>query len=232
MKTAFSSGRVDRASAVSPPPHRPQPSLIRTAVGLGLAWGVFCGIANGWPVASTLAQMAVLWVWVAAFAAYRTAPASTTQAAWIGGVTLLAANVAYFAVGLLARSAAGLPLVGGIRFFVLWATVGLATGPVAGALGWWLMSRRRAVAAVAVLAAVSIAEPLALWMHIDHLDAHLAYIGVAAVGSSFSLVWFRQAWRDAFLAVALMLVLIYPMAVALEATLIAFGQISAPMRIV
>jgi len=206
--------------------------MMRTAAALGLAWGVFCGIANGWPVASTLAQMAVPWVWVAAFAAYRTAPAGTPQATRIGGVTLLAANVAYFAVGLLARSATGLPLVGGIRFFVLWATVGLVTGPVAGVLGWWLTSMRRGVAAVAVLAAVSIAEPLALWMHIDHLDAHVAYIGVAAAGFSFSLAWFRQMRRATFMTVASVLVLIYPIAVVLEATLIAFGQISAPMRLV
>jgi hypothetical protein len=206
--------------------------MMRRAIGIGLAWGVFCGIANGWPVASTLAQMAVPWVWVAAFAAYRAAPASTWRAAQLGGVALLAANVAYFAIGLLARSAAGLPLVGGVRFFALWTTVGLVTGPAGGVLGWWLTSKRWAVAGVAVLAAVSIAEPLALWLHIDHPDAHLAYIGVAAAGFFFSLAWFRQAWRDTFMAVASVLVLIYPMAVTLEATLIAFGQISAPMRLI
>lgn len=207
-----------------------EPLVIREAVALGLGWGVFCGIANGWPVASTLAQMAVPWVWAAALAGYRAA-ATGRQAAVLGGVTLLAANVGYFAIGMLARNIAGLSPVYGIRFFVLWTAVGLVIGPVAGVVGWWLTTARAGVGVVA-LAIVSIAEPLALWAHLDHFDAHLAYVAVAGAGLAFPLVWFRRVWRTAATAVASALVLAYPAAVTLEVVLIALGQISAPMRLI
>ena len=50
---------------------------------------------------------------------------------------------------------------------------------LAGVMGWWLRTKRASLPAVVALAMVSVAEPLALWTHIDHLDAHLAYMGVA-----------------------------------------------------
>jgi hypothetical protein len=203
---------------------------MRRAVVVGLVWGVFCGIANGVPAATTLVQMAVPWIWLAAFVAYREAD-SSRLAAWLGAATLLAANVAYFGVGSIARGISGLPPVGGIHFFALWTVVGLVIGPIAGVVGWWLTSQRGSTAVV-MLATVSVAEPLALWAHIDHLDAHLVYIGVAAAGLAFPLLWFRRDRRKALRALALVLVLTYPIAVALEATLIAFRQISPPMRLV
>ena len=49
-------------------------------------------------------------------------------------------------------------------------------------MGWWLTSQQRSFIAVVTLATVSLAELLALWTHIDHLDAHLAYMGVVAAG--------------------------------------------------
>ena len=101
----------------------------------------------------------------------------------LGAVTLLAANLAYSGTGSIARSISGLPQVGGVGFLALWATVGLVIGPIAGIVGWWLTSQQRSFTAVVTLATVSIAEPLALWTHIDHLDAHLAYM-----------VWWRLAW--------------------------------------
>ena len=110
---------------------------------------------------------------------------------------MLAANVAYFGVGSLARGISGLPVVGGIWFFVLWATVGLIVGPIAGVVGWWLTTERTSFTAVVTLATISIAEPLALWIRIDHLDAHLAYVGVAAAGFAFPLIWFRRDWSNA-----------------------------------
>ena len=204
---------------------------MRRAVVVGLVWGVFCGIANGVPVATTLVQMAVPWTWVAAFVAHREAD-NNRMAALLGAISLLAANMAYFGVGSLARGSSGLPLVGGVRFFALWATVGLVIGPFAGLLGWRLTSQPGSFTAVVTLATVSVAEPLALWTHIDHLDAHLAYIGVAAAGLAFPLIWFRRDWRKALQALALLLVLIYPTAVILEATLIGFRQISPPMRLI
>ena len=77
-------------------------------------------------------------------------------------------------------------------------------------------------------ATVSIAEPLALWTHIDHFDANLAQMGVVAAGIAFPLIWFRRDWRKALRALALVLVMTYPTAVVLEAVLIAFRQISPP----
>lgn len=204
---------------------------MRRAFVVAVVWGVFCGVANGLPVITALVQMAVPWVWVAAFVAHRGA-SNSRLAALLGAVTLLAANVAYFGVGSIARGVSGLPVVGGIRFFALWATVGLIVGPIAGVVGWWLTTERASFAAVVMLATVSIAEPLALWTHIDHFDAHLAYLGVAAVGFAFPLTWFRRDWGNALKALALAVVLTYPTAVVLEATLIVFRQISPPMRLI
>ena len=204
---------------------------MREAVVVGVVWGLFCAIANGWPVSTTLVQMAVPWIWVAAFVAYRAA-GNARRAALLGGFVLLTANVAYFAVGSIARGFAGLSLVGGIGFFALWTTVGLAIGPIAGVVGWWLTTQRTSFPAVVTLAMVSIAEPLALWTHIDHFDAHLAYLGIAAAGFVFPLIWFRRDWRNAIKSLALVMILTYPTAVILEATLIALDQISPPMRLV
>lgn len=204
---------------------------MRWAVAVGVIWGVFCGIANGWPVASTLAQMAVPWIWVAALVGHR-AGSGTKQAAVLGGVTLLAANVSYFAVGLLAAGFSDSALVDGFRFFALWASVGLVIGPISGVVGWWLTAERTAFIAVVSLATVSVAEPLALWPHLDHVDARIAYIILAIGALTFPMIWFRRKWRGAFKAVALVIVLTYPSAVALEAVLIAFQQISPPMRLV
>lgn len=204
---------------------------MREAVVVGVVWGLLCGIGNGVPVATTLAQMAVPWIWVAAFVAYRAAN-SGRLAALLGGITLLAANVAYFAVGSIAGGYTGLPLVGGLRFFALWATVGLVIGPIAGVVGWWLTVQRTSFVAVVTLATVSIGEPLALWTHIIHFEAHLAYLCVAAAGFAFPLIWFHREWRPALKALALMIILTYPTAVFLEATLIALDQISPPMRLV
>lgn len=203
---------------------------MRRAILFGLGWGAFCGITNGVPLATTLVQMAVPWIWVAAFVAYRNAD-NTRLAALLGGVSLLAANAAYFGIGSLARGISGLDPFAGVHFSALWATVGLIVGPIAGVVGWWLKARAP-FAAVVMLATVSIAEPLALWTHIDHLDAHLAYIGVAAIGLASPLLWFRRNLRRALQATALVLVLTYPTAIALEATLIALGQISSPMRLI
>ncbi|MDF1595703.1 MAG: DUF6518 family protein [Acidimicrobiia bacterium] len=201
------------------------------AVAVGILLGVFCGIANGWPVASTLAQMATPWIGVAAFVAYRAA-GSSKQAAMLGAVALLAANVAYFAVGVAARGSSGLPFLGGIGFFALWTTVGLLIGPVTGVFGWRLAEHRTAFTAVVTVATVLMAEPLALWVHVDHFDSHLACLSVAAAGLALPLIWFRRQWRQAAKGVALVLVLAYPAAVILEAALIALRQISAPMRLI
>lgn len=199
---------------------------MRSALAVGLVWGVFCGIANGIPVATTLAQMAVPWIWVAAFVAFRVAT-STRQAALLGALTLLAANVAYVGVEYLAPG-----MSGQARFFALWTIVGLIVGPVAGVVGRWLTTEEGMFRAVVMLAAVSIAEPLALWAHIDNFDAHLTYLLVAASGITFPLVWFGRDGRKALQSLALSLLLAYPVAVVLEAALIALGQISPPMRLI
>jgi hypothetical protein len=38
----------------------------------------------------------------------------------------------------------------------------------------------------------------------------VAYIGVAAVGLAFPLLWFRRSWHKALQATALVLILTYP----------------------
>lgn len=201
------------------------------AIAVGALWGVFCGVANGWPIATTLAQMAVPWVWAAALVGYLAA-ASTRQAALLGAVTLLAANVAYFVVGGIARELAGLSAVGGIRFFVMWTTLGLIVGPIAGAVGAWLTAERTSLFAATALATISVAEPLALWAHIAHADARVAYVLVAAVGLVVALVRLQRGSGSRARTLGVVIGLTYPTAVALEVTLIALGQISAPLRLV
>lgn len=137
MTRSTNSGESPRTPSGSPRSVAFLAASMRRAVVVGVVWVVSCGIANGWPVVTALGQMAVPSIWVAAFVAYRAASESR-RAALLGGITLLAADVAYFAVRFIARGYAGLPLVGGIRFFALWATVGLVIGPIAGAVGWWL----------------------------------------------------------------------------------------------
>jgi hypothetical protein len=217
------------ADILSSHPENYRAAMRRTLV-LGMVWGALCGLGNGAPVASTLVQMAVPWIWVAAFVGYHLAR-RVRRAAILGGLALLAANIAYFGVGvvwtLLADDAAG----GDVRFLVLWTGVGLFIGPLAGMVGWWLTNHSTILPAVVLLATVSTAEPLALWAHIDHLDAHIAYVGVATVGLAFPLLFFRRKWSQAVRAVFLTAALTYPVAVVLEATLIALGQISSPMRL-
>lgn len=204
---------------------------MRSALTIGSTWGVLCAVANFLPIVSTLAQMAVPWIWVAAIAGYCVA-SSRRQAALVGGATLLAANVGYFVVGVLQRGMSDLPLAGGARFLVLWAVVGMVVGPIAAVIGWMLARGQGPSIAVVALAGISVAEPLALWAHIDHMDAHLAYIGVAAAGLVFPIVWFWGEWRRAVIAFALVLVAAYPAALVLEASLIVLDQISPPMRLV
>lgn len=203
---------------------------MRRPLVLGAAWGVLCALANGVPVASTLAQMAVPWIWVAAWIGYRLA-GTARRAALHGGLALLAANIAYFGVGmgwgLLSANAAG----GDVRFLVLWTGVGLIAGPLSGTVGWWIANQPTMFLPVVSLATVSVAEPVALWAHIDHLDAHIAYVGVVFVGVMLPLLAFTQERLRGLRAVLLTVALAYPAAVVLEATLIALGQISSPMRL-
>lgn len=204
---------------------------MRRALVAGLIWGVFCGVANGIPVATTLAQMAVPWIWVAALVAYRLA-SSIRQGALLGAVTLLAANITYLGIGFISRELSAQTETAGLGFFLLWATVGLIIGPIAGVLGRWLSTEPDSFRAVVMLGTVTIAEPLALWAHIDHIDAHLTFVLVATAGVAFPLVWFSKDRRKALSSLGLVVVLTYPVAVALEATLIALGQVSAPMRLI
>ena len=201
-----------------------------SAVVAGAVWGAFCGVGNGWSVVSTLAQMAVPWLWIAAIVGYRCADGAR-HAAQIGVATLVSANVAYFAVGAIARLLSGEAPIGGVRFLVVWTSVGLVVGPAAGMIGRWLTAERTSLPAAAALAAASIAEPLALWAHIDHLDAHLTYLVVAAVGITIPVIRLRAAPRRSLRATAVALAVGYPAAVIIEVALVALGQISAPIRL-
>jgi hypothetical protein len=205
---------------------------MRRPLAIGFAWGAFCAIGNGVPAASTLVQMAVPWVWVAGLAGSLSGANSAVRAAAVGAVTLVAANLAYFGVGMLARALTGEAPLGGVGFLALWATIGLIIGPLAGVVGHRLTAQRTALTAVVALATVSIAEPLALWFHIDRFDARAVYLTVAAAGLVFPLIWFRNAWRQAASATAVAMGLTYPTAVFLEAALISLGQVSSPMRLI
>ncbi len=198
---------------------------------IGSIWGVFCALANGWPIVTTLAQMAVPWMWVAAFVGFRFAK-DGRRAAVLGGLVLLWANVAYYgfsSIGQLVNS--GAPF-GGVRFLILWSTVGLIAGPVAALLGWIANLEPPRMLGMAALATASIAEPLALWEHIDHADAHIAFVIVALIGLTLPFLPVRAGLRTSLTGVSLAIVLAYPLAVVLEVVLIALGQISAPLRLV
>lgn len=201
-----------------------------TVAAIGSFWGVFCALANGWPIATTLAQMAVPWMWVAAFVGFRFAK-DGRRAALVGAVVLLWANLAYFgfsSIGQLVNSGATLS---GVRFFVLWSIVGLIVGPVAGVLGRSAGARPPYMLGIAALTTASVAEPLALWKHIDHTDAHIAFVIVASIGLTLPFL-IRSGLKTSLIGVSLSILLAYPLAVVLEVVLIALGQISAPLRLV
>ena len=204
---------------------------MRWTVAAGSAWGIYCALANGVPVASTFAQMAVPWVWVAALVGWRFAQ-SSKRAALLGGVSLLAANVAYFGVSVIAASISAGYASSGIIFFALWAGVGLVIGPISGLLGFFLKVPSHRFLAVALLSSVSIAEPLALWAHIDHVDSHIAYLIVGALGLVLPMTLLGRDRKCLIGAIGIVMLAVYPTALILEVTLIALGQISPPMRLI
>jgi hypothetical protein len=175
--------------------------------------------------------MAVPWIWVAAATGYGLA-GHARRAVILGALVLVVANLSYFVVGRVVQAAGVGALASGVRFLMVWTGLGLVVGPIAGWLGWRLRDARTAMPSVVLMSTVSIAEPLALWAHIDHVEAHLAYVVVALSGLAFAAVWFRTSPRDAGRALGLALVLAYPAAVVLEAALVALGQISAPLRLI
>ena len=200
------------------------------AVFLGAAWGLFCAFARP-PIGSTLAQMAVPWLWVAAAAGYLWGTDEVRRTALIGGATLVSANFLYFGVAGLGRAITGDPVISGLRFLVIWTTIGLIIGPGSALVGRGLKKPARKAAAVTMLAAVSMAEPLALWAHVDHRDAHITYLMVAVAGLAMPLVLFRDRTRQGIRSSVLALAALYPLAVFLELTLILLGQVSAPARL-
>ena len=175
--------------------------------------------------------MAVPWVWVAAAVSFRKA-SDARQGALLGATALLAANVSYFVVGSIARLLDGGSAAVDVRFFVLWAVVGLVVGPISGLAGWWLRDGRLALASVVTLVVVTMAEPLALWPHIESSEARMVFIAVGLAGIVAPLVLRRRRPRDAVAALLVALALTYPAALALEVVLIALGQISPPLRLI
>ena len=204
---------------------------MRLALIVGSAWGVFCGIANGWPLATTLVQMAVPLVWVAVAVSYRTAN-DGRQGALLGTIALLAANISYFVIGSIARLLDGGSAATDARFFALWAALGLVVGPVSGLIGWFLREGRLAFASIVALSVVTLAEPIALWPHIAQTDSRIVFVAVGLAGFLLPLVSQREQWREATKALLVALALTYPAALALEAVLIALGQISPPLRLI
>ncbi len=204
--------------------------MVRGAILLGAAWGLFCAFARP-PIGSTLAQMAVPWLWVAAAAGYLWGTDELRRTALIGGVALLSGNFGYFGVAAVARAIAGDPVISGLRFLVIWTTIGLVIGPASAVLGRGLKDPARQLAATTVFAAVSMAEPLALWAHIDHIDARITYVTVAATGLVLPFVLFRDRMGLGIRSSVLALAALYPLAVVLEITLIVLGQVSAPVRL-
>lgn len=176
--------------------------------------------------------MVVPWLWVAAAAGYLWGTDELRRTALIGGAVLLSANVMYFGVAGLARALTGEPVISGLRFLVIWTTLGLVVGPVSAAVGRRLKNPARELAAATTLAAVSMAEPVALWAHIDHRDAHITYVIVAVIGLVIPLVLFRDRMRQGLRSLVLALAALYPLAVVLELTLILLGQVSAPGRLI
>lgn len=203
--------------------------MARRVVPVAIGWGVVCALLNWWPVISTLGQMAVPWVWLAAWAgslAGRRGAAAVT-----GGAALITATLAYFGVTYVSEIVAYVSVAGGYRLAVLWTAVSLVVGPIAGAVGHLVRNDRRRPFAVTAIAVISVAEPVALWAHIDHLDAHVTYVLVGIVGMSIVPALLRPPARTAALAAAMALIGVYPLAVGVELLLIALGQVSGPMRL-
>ena len=176
--------------------------------------------------------MAVPWLWVAAAAGYLWGTDQLRRAALIGGLALLSVNFMYFGVAGVVRAITGDPAISGFRFLVIWSTIGLIMGPVSAVVGRGLKNPDRKLAAATMLAAGSMAEPVALWAHIDHSDAHITFNIVAAAGLAIPLMLFRDRVGQGIRAAALALAALYPLAVVLELTLILLGQISAPARLI
>lgn len=197
----------------------------------GVAWGAFCALGNFWPATTTFVQMAVPWMWVAALVGFRQ-HGELHRAALAGAVALMAANVAYFAVGAIAILVATNQVVGGVRFLLVWSAVGLVVGPASAVLGRLLAGDPASLVAAAALATAAVAEPLALWAHVDHLDAHITYVVVALVGVIAPQAITQGSVRRRLISTAWVVIAAYPTAVVLEAVLIALGQVSAPMRLV
>ncbi|MBK5268652.1 MAG: hypothetical protein JJE47_14590 [Acidimicrobiia bacterium] len=89
-------------------------------------------------------------------------------------------------------------------------------GPASAVVGSGLKNPARKLVAATMLAAVSMAEPLALWAHIDHRDAHITYVIVAVAGLAMFLVLFRNRTRQGIRSSVLALAALYPLAVVLE----------------
>ena len=204
--------------------------MVRGAILLGAAWGLFCAFAR-FPIGSTLAQMAVPWLWVAVTAGYLWGTDELRRTALIGGVVLLSANFVYFGAAGVARAIIGDPVTSGLRFLVIWTTIGLVLGPASAVVGRGLKAPARQLAAATLVAAVSMAEPLALWAHIDHNDAHITYVIVAVAGLVLPFVLFRDRMGLGIRSSVLALAAVYPLAVVLEFALILLGQVSAPARL-
>ncbi len=200
-------------------------------VAIGSAWGVLCAVGNQWSVTSTFVQMAVPWLWVAAVVGFRSAR-GVRGAAVAGAATLTSANVVYFAVGAIASLVSDQQALANPRFLLVWTAVGLIMGPTAAVLGRLSASASAAPFALLALAAASMAEPLALWGHIDHVDAHITYSVVALVGLSIPVAVSATPMRKRWGLTASAVLVTYPVALLLEVVLIGLGQISAPVRLI
>ena len=193
--------------------------------------GFFCAMVGDVPIATTFAQMAMPWAWLAAMVGlFRSWEAK--QAALDGLLVLLTANLTYFVVRVAGRMIVTGQIDGSdVRFVILWSAICAVVGPAAALLGQSTRSDRSAVVGVALLSAGSVAEPPAWWWHVDRPGPGTAYLIVALVGITFLVIrFFGQRVRivASLLLVALM---VYPIAMGIEAALIVTDQVSKPFRL-
>lgn len=146
----------------------------RVAVLSGAALGAFCLVADRLDLVDWVEQLASTWVLVAAYAGSRAA--SYRRAAVAGLLALLTATAVYYG-GFVAALAS--PTV-----VAMWGLIAIVVGPVAGTVGRAALRgrARTRVASAALLAASLVAEPLALWSHLDHRDVRAVFVVMVVLG--------------------------------------------------
>ena len=142
----------------APPPREGATGVLVVAALVGIALGVFSTLADGiipGRLVTLLGNIAAPWVIAAFVVGYRAS--SVKQGAIAGALALLVGVVVYYGIGSVRNYAAG-------NLNVIWTVVALFAGPIVGACGAAISTRRERPPLIAVIipAAMLIGEGLFL----------------------------------------------------------------------